>query len=72
MPEETKQGMECTEFEALVSEALDGDGQLSPSRKESFDAHRRVCEVCSGAARVGNILRAHGCSATGASRLRGP
>jgi hypothetical protein len=46
MPEETKHGMECTEFEALVSEALDGEGQLSPARKESFEAHRRVCKVC--------------------------
>ena len=46
MPEETKHGMECTEFEALLSEAMDGDGQLSPARKESFEAHRRICGVC--------------------------
>ena len=46
MPEETKHGMECTEFEALLSEAMDRDGQLSPARRESFDAHRRVCAVC--------------------------
>jgi hypothetical protein len=46
MPEETKHGMECSEFEALLSEAMDGDGQLSPARKESFDAHRRICRVC--------------------------
>ena len=32
------------EFEALLSEAL--DGQLSGSTKERFDAHRRVCPVC--------------------------
>jgi hypothetical protein len=38
--------LECTEFETLLSEALDGDGQLSPARKESFEAHRRVCGVC--------------------------
>ena len=25
MPEETKHGVECTEFEALLSEALDTD-----------------------------------------------
>jgi len=46
MPEETKHGVECTEFEALLSDALDGDGQLSAARKESFDAHRRTCAVC--------------------------
>jgi len=46
MPEETKQEMECTEFEALLSDALDGDGQLSGARKESFEAHRRVCAIC--------------------------
>jgi hypothetical protein len=59
MPEETKHGtptppgqnragrgpqVECTEFEALVSDAL--EGRLSPARKESFEAHRRVCGVC--------------------------
>lgn len=38
--------MECTEFEALLSEALDGDGRLSGARKESFEAHRRVCAIC--------------------------
>ena len=36
--------VECTEFEALVSDAL--EGRLSPARKESFEAHRRVCGVC--------------------------
>ena len=51
MPEETKHGVECAEFEALLSEvidrdALDGKGQLSAARKESFEAHRRVCGVC--------------------------
>jgi hypothetical protein len=50
MPDETKHGIECTEFESLLSEALDGDGnndvQLNPARKQSFDAHRRVCEIC--------------------------
>ena len=39
-------GIECAEFETLLSEALDGDGQLSPARKESFEAHRRVCAIC--------------------------
>ncbi|MFZ0797531.1 MAG: hypothetical protein WCA13_14125 [Terriglobales bacterium] len=36
--------IECTEFETLVSDAL--EGQLSPARKESFEAHRRVCGIC--------------------------
>src|ERR1700693_4963268 len=46
MPGETKHGIECTEFETLLTDALDGDGRLSPARKESFEAHRRVCEIC--------------------------
>jgi hypothetical protein len=44
MPGETKHGIECTEFETLLSDAL--EGQLSPARKEGFEAHRRVCEIC--------------------------
>ena len=44
MPGETKHGIECSQFEALLSEAL--DGQLSGSRKQSFEAHGRVCAVC--------------------------
>ncbi len=53
MPEETKHGIECAEFEALLSDALDTDfrdneGRLSAARKnkESFEAHRRVCSIC--------------------------
>lgn len=42
MAGETKH--ECTEFEALLTDAL--EGQLSDARKESFEAHRRVCAVC--------------------------
>jgi hypothetical protein len=48
MPGETKHGIECSQFEALLSEAL--DGQLSSSSKEKekerFDAHGRVCSIC--------------------------
>jgi hypothetical protein len=36
--------VECSEFEALLSDALEGN--LTPVRKESFEAHRRVCAVC--------------------------
>jgi hypothetical protein len=48
MPSETKHGIECSEFEALLTEILDdtGGGQLSPARKQSFDVHRRSCAVC--------------------------
>jgi hypothetical protein len=53
MPDEIKHGMECTEFEALLSHAIDSEadassesGGLSKARKESFDAHRRVCPIC--------------------------
>jgi putative zinc finger protein len=44
MPGETKHGIECSQFEALLSDAL--DGQLSGSRKESFEAHGRICAIC--------------------------
>jgi hypothetical protein len=44
MPGETKHGIECTEFEMLLTDAL--EGQLSPARKEGFEAHRRVCAIC--------------------------
>src|ERR1700694_3996781 len=46
MPGETKHGIECAEFEALLSEVLDDDRPLSSARKESFDAHRRICAFC--------------------------
>jgi hypothetical protein len=64
MPDDTKYGnlippeqnrgergpkMECSEFEALLSEALD-EGGLSPSvagkEWETFEAHRRACGNC--------------------------
>jgi hypothetical protein len=44
MPDDTKHGANCTEFEALLSDAI--EGELTGTGKESFDAHRRVCAVC--------------------------
>jgi hypothetical protein len=36
--------LQCAEFETLLMDAV--DGQLSDARRESFEAHRRVCGVC--------------------------
>ena len=44
MPGEIKHGIECSEFETLLSEAI--DNQLSGARKQSFEAHARACAVC--------------------------
>ncbi|MFY9676364.1 MAG: zf-HC2 domain-containing protein [Terriglobales bacterium] len=44
MPDDTKHGASCKDFEALLSDAI--DGQLTVAQKASFDAHRRTCEVC--------------------------
>src|SRR6478609_8025266 len=44
MAGETKNGMQCSEFDALLIEAL--DGSLSGPKLESFQAHARVCAVC--------------------------
>ncbi|MGA9640927.1 MAG: hypothetical protein WBQ72_05995 [Terriglobales bacterium] len=44
MPEETKHGANCTEFEALLTEAI--EGRLTGAQKESFEAHRRTCGIC--------------------------
>ncbi len=44
MREEIKPGIECAEFEALLTEA--SEGQLSGARKEVFEAHRRLCPAC--------------------------
>jgi hypothetical protein len=45
MPGESKNGMQCAEFDALLIEALDHTS--SASKMESFNAHARVCPVCS-------------------------
>ncbi|MGA7289611.1 MAG: hypothetical protein WBX02_16025 [Terriglobales bacterium] len=41
-----KHGMECAEFDALLSDALDGGGLLSSDRQAKFEAHRRICAIC--------------------------
>ncbi|HVO80081.1 MAG TPA: hypothetical protein VMT28_05090 [Terriglobales bacterium] len=44
MPGESKNGMQCAEFDLLLSEVL--DGTLSGDKLEKFQAHGRVCPVC--------------------------
>ncbi|MGA9527257.1 MAG: hypothetical protein WBS24_03990 [Terriglobales bacterium] len=44
MLEESKHGTACAEFDALLTEAL--EGQLTGESKGRFDAHRRICGVC--------------------------
>ncbi len=46
MPGETKNGMQCAEFDALLNEALDADATLTGPKLERFQAHARVCAVC--------------------------
>jgi hypothetical protein len=44
MPDQTRNGMQCHEFDVLVSDAL--DGVLTGARLEGFQAHARSCSVC--------------------------
>jgi hypothetical protein len=44
MAAEKKNGMQCSEFDALLSEAL--DQRLSGDKLESFQAHARGCPTC--------------------------
>ena len=44
MPGESQNGMQCHEFEALLTDLL--DGKLSGAREVSFRAHARVCPKC--------------------------
>ena len=44
MPGEFKNGMQCAEFDALLSDAL--DESLTGQKLENFQAHARVCSVC--------------------------
>jgi hypothetical protein len=44
MPGESKTGMQCAEFDALLNDAL--DGTLAGPKLESFQAHGRACNIC--------------------------
>ena len=44
MPDHTSNGMQCTEFDLLLSDAL--DGVLSGSGLDRFQAHARTCKTC--------------------------
>ena len=44
MPDETSNGMQCHEFDGLLTDAL--DAVLSGSKLETFHAHARTCSVC--------------------------
>jgi Putative zinc-finger len=44
MPGETNKAMQCSEFDALLIDAL--DGTLAGERLERFHAHANVCSVC--------------------------
>ncbi|HVJ06441.1 MAG TPA: zf-HC2 domain-containing protein [Candidatus Saccharimonadales bacterium] len=42
---ETKPGTQCAEFDALLTEAI--DGTLNGQRRERFDQHKAGCPACS-------------------------
>jgi hypothetical protein len=44
MEDKIKNGLQCAEFDALLSEAL--DEKLFGSKLEGFQAHAKVCTVC--------------------------
>ena len=44
MPDHTSNGMQCNEFDLLLSDAI--DGVLSGAELERFQAHARVCKAC--------------------------
>src|SRR5271166_1652162 len=44
MPNPTNHGMQCQEFDGLVSDAL--DGVLTGARLDAFHAHARTCSAC--------------------------
>ena len=44
MPDHTSNGMQCNEFDQLLTDAL--DGALSGAGLDRFQAHARVCRAC--------------------------
>ena len=44
MPEHTNNGMQCHEFDSLLSDVL--DGMLSGGKLDRFQAHARACPAC--------------------------
>jgi hypothetical protein len=42
--EERQSGMQCSQFEALLADAM--DGLLTHDTREAFDAHRLSCTLC--------------------------
>jgi hypothetical protein len=44
MPDQTKNGLQCNEFDALLTDAL--DGVLTGATLDRFQAHARVCSAC--------------------------
>ena len=44
MPRENHNGMQCIEFDALLSDAL--EGSLKGPKLDEFQSHARTCEVC--------------------------
>jgi hypothetical protein len=44
MPDQTSNGMQCHEFDGLLSDAL--DGALTGSQLDAFQAHARSCSAC--------------------------
>jgi Putative zinc-finger len=44
MPDQTRNGMQCHEFETLLSDAI--DGVLTGTGLDRFQSHARVCAAC--------------------------
>src|SRR6202795_2238885 len=44
MPDHTSNGMQCNEFDLLLSDVL--DGVLTGTGLDRFQAHARVCQAC--------------------------